>query len=82
MTYLQNMFQNLFWVVTKKSYVKIIRHNYDFKLLGVFVKKLHDITDKRTVNHAKGEYTRDDDGDGKREVHVNGRLWVFVKTLA
>ena len=24
-----------------------------------------------TVNHSKGEYARDDDGDGKREVHVN-----------
>ena len=25
----------------------------------------------KTVNHGKGEYTRDDDGDGKHEVHVN-----------
>lgn len=24
-----------------------------------------------TVNHAKGEYARDDDGDGVREVHIN-----------
>jgi transposase len=24
-----------------------------------------------TVNHSKGEYARDDDGDGKHEVHVN-----------
>ncbi len=24
-----------------------------------------------TVNHGKGEYARDDDGDGKHEVHVN-----------
>ena len=25
----------------------------------------------KTVNHGKGEYARDDDGDGKHEVHVN-----------
>ena len=25
----------------------------------------------KTVNHGKGEYARDDDGDGKYEVHVN-----------
>ncbi len=24
-----------------------------------------------TVNHSQGEYARDDDGDGKAEVHVN-----------
>ena len=25
----------------------------------------------KTVNHGKGEYARDDNGDGKHEVHVN-----------
>ena len=25
----------------------------------------------KTVNHGKGEYARDEDGDGKHEVHVN-----------
>jgi transposase-like protein len=25
----------------------------------------------RTVNHSRGEYARDEDGDGKYEVHVN-----------
>lgn len=25
----------------------------------------------KTVNHSKGEYARDEDGDGKCEVHVN-----------
>ena len=35
--------------------------------------------DHRTVCHSRGEYARDEDGDGFREVHVNtieGRLVV------
>ena len=27
--------------------------------------------DHKTVNHSMGEFARDDDGDGKNEVHVN-----------
>jgi transposase len=27
--------------------------------------------DHKTVNHSQGEYARDEDGDGRYEVHVN-----------
>lgn len=32
---------------------------------------LSDTYTHNTVNHAQGEYARDDDGDGKHEVHIN-----------
>ena len=35
----------------------------------------------KTVNHGKGEYARDDDGDGFHEVHVNTRegFWSLLR---
>lgn len=34
-----------------------------------------------TVNHSEGEWARDDDGDGVREVHVNSQegLWTSLR---
>lgn len=32
---------------------------------------LPSVYEHKTVNHGQGEYARDDDGDGKCEVHVN-----------
>lgn len=32
---------------------------------------LSDAYEHKTVNHSQGEYARDEDGDGKCEVHVN-----------
>lgn len=32
---------------------------------------LPDFYEHKTVNHGQGEYARDEDGDGKHEVHVN-----------
>ncbi len=32
---------------------------------------LSDFYEHKTVNHGQGEYARDEDGDGKHEVHVN-----------
>ena len=34
--------------------------------------------DHRTVCHSRGEYARDDDGDGFYEVHVKSRRGVLV----
>ena len=36
----------------------------------------------KTVCHARGEYARDDDGDGSREVHVDTaeRLWSLPRS--
>ena len=36
----------------------------------------------KTVCHARGEYARDDDGDGFREVHVNTveGLWPLLRS--
>jgi len=36
-----------------------------------------------TVNHGAGEYARDDDGDGVREVHVNTLegLWTGLRNF-
>ncbi len=36
----------------------------------------------KTVCHAKGEYVRDDDGDGKHEVHVNTQegIWSVLRS--
>jgi transposase len=36
-----------------------------------------------TVNHESGEYARDDDGDGIREVHVNTLegIWTGLRTF-
>jgi transposase-like protein len=38
---------------------------------------------RHTVCHAKNEYTRDDDGDGIREVHVNSNEggWTELRNL-
>lgn len=37
----------------------------------------------KTVNHGKGEYARDEDGDGKHEVHVNTMegFWSLLRPL-
>ena len=38
----------------------------------------------KTVCHSRGEYARDEDGDGFHEVHVNTMegFWVFIAILA
>ena len=38
--------------------------------------------DHKTVNHSKGEYARDEDGDGFHEVHVNTAegLWSLLRS--
>lgn len=35
----------------------------------------------KTVNHSKGEYARDEDGDGKHEVHCNTQecIWSLLR---
>jgi transposase len=36
----------------------------------------------KSVNHGQGEYTRDEDGDGGREVHVNTMegFWSLLRS--
>lgn len=43
----------------------------------------HIIRVHSTVNHGKREWARDDDGDGKREVHVNTceGMWTTVRNF-
>ena len=38
--------------------------------------------DHKTVNHAQGEYARDEDGDGFHEVHVNSLegFWSLLRS--
>jgi len=67
----------------------LVSHVHQFTLIAsqVFTDESarynHGIRPHQTVCHSQGEYARDDDGDGIREVHVNTTegLWTDVRNF-